>query len=373
MLNSYNATQITDYINSHSECKLSNTEVVYLQGNRVDLHIYRLPLNLVFYNIKNGRFAIEYKMLSKQNKKDLDPKNPKDTLILQKLLLSDISQTKLLTNDIKSYGQKEPGIISFDGVIINGNRRAAILNSLEGESLNYFVTARLPENISDSDLWRVEAGIQLSRKQQLEYGPINILLKFQEGLDAGISPGDMAISLYGGYTDKEIVRYLERFKLIKLYLEFIQNTDNFMKVEMIHEHFVDLQKIIENCKRLGYSKLEINDMTLIAFEYLQKTKITHLNTRKIKEIFANSKTKTKFLMLKKTLGKNSEEDLNNTFDNCVEIISAHKNKTKPKKLLNHALSNLQEIDETNDIIKTEEAQNILKEIIKICSKLEKNN
>ena len=59
-LDEENAKKIDAYIQKHPESKLNKTHAVILQGERVDLPVYRLPLDLLFYNIRNGRFAAEY-------------------------------------------------------------------------------------------------------------------------------------------------------------------------------------------------------------------------------------------------------------------------------------------------------------------------
>jgi hypothetical protein len=39
---------------------------------------------------------------------------------------------------------------------------------------------RLPKDISEKDLWRIEAGLQLSKKKVADYGPVNNLLMISE-------------------------------------------------------------------------------------------------------------------------------------------------------------------------------------------------
>ena len=40
------------------------------------------------------------------------------------------------------------------------------------------------------------------------------LLKFKEGIEAGLKPTEIAKSLYGAFTEKEILEKLEQLKLI---------------------------------------------------------------------------------------------------------------------------------------------------------------
>src|SRR3546814_6892560 len=47
---------------------------------------------------------------------------------------SNKGRNKATLADLTSKGQQKPGIVSLDGVIIDGNRRAMLLRKLEGES-----------------------------------------------------------------------------------------------------------------------------------------------------------------------------------------------------------------------------------------------
>jgi hypothetical protein len=187
--NSDNALKINEYIKNNPGCAVPKTITIVLQGKKTDLQTFRLPLNLTSYNIKNGRFAAEYVDLVKNEGRELDPHNPEDSKKIQSLLIEiDPKQSRILQNDLQQYSQRDPGIITYDGNVINGNRRRSVLEELvsQGHSEFKFIeVARLPPNVSSQDLWKLEAGIQLSRKVQLDYGPINELLKFKEGIDAG--------------------------------------------------------------------------------------------------------------------------------------------------------------------------------------------
>ena len=76
-LDESNAKKIDDYIQKH-DCKLKRNRDVIIQGKRVDLDVYRLPLDLLFYNIRNGRFASEYDELKVKEGRELRPEDPAD-------------------------------------------------------------------------------------------------------------------------------------------------------------------------------------------------------------------------------------------------------------------------------------------------------
>ena len=126
-----NAELIDKYIQNNSNSSIPKTLTVVLQGRRTDLKSYRLPLDLTFYNINNGRFASEYIDLKRKENRDLDPHNPEDSKKIQTLLYDLVPKdTLILEKDLQQYGQKDPGIITHDGYVINGNRRRSVLEEL---------------------------------------------------------------------------------------------------------------------------------------------------------------------------------------------------------------------------------------------------
>ena len=71
---------IEEYIANH-DCKTEETVPVLIKGKKHVLSVYRLPLDHLYYNIKNGRFKMEYLLLVQKNGgRDLDPENAKDPL-----------------------------------------------------------------------------------------------------------------------------------------------------------------------------------------------------------------------------------------------------------------------------------------------------
>lgn len=358
-----NIIKIQKHIESNPDCKMQNTVPILLQGQMTNLPAYRLPLEMTFYNIKNGRFAAEYANEIKKKNRQLDPTNSEDSKIIQNLLIGlDLKQSIILQDDLRQYGQKDPGIITHDGFVINGNRRRAVLEklTLEGYSqFKFIVVAILPEHVSSQDLWKIEAGIQLSRHVQLNYGPINELLKFKEGLDAGLRPIEMAKSLYGGIDEKDIIKKLEQYQLVVEYLNFIGENGVFNRAKGIHEHFVDLHNIIERFQKNDPSVEEIVHTKHIVFQLIHDG-VHQRDIRKIKNILENEQVRKEFWEASehskpesasvKKAKKNNADRLDEftqariIFNNCIDSMKILSEKEQPEKLLRRALKNLEAID-----------------------------
>lgn len=291
---------IMDIMNSQNAAaggieKIDKRRLV-IAGKVILLPIYRFELSQIAFNKSNGRIKSE--VLEKESNIGRELYDtPEDQETIKNILLSlrrdENNKTK---EDLIKNGQMEPGIITCDGVIINGNRRKAILEEIytedSSEKFKYFEALVLPSNIRKSELWLIEAGIQLSATQQLDYSPINHLLKLKEGIDSGLKIPEMASRIYGVNEDK-IKSDLERLKIIDEYLdEFIKKPNRYYLVENLNEHFINLQSNLNWANnprgniRLDWSpdKSDINELKIVCFYYIRQ-KFPHLRIREIRKQF----------------------------------------------------------------------------------------
>ena len=158
---------------------------IEVMGRKEILEVYRLPIPSLRYNIRNGRFAAELQELESKLGRSLSTQDRGDSKSIKDLLLvQDREQTNYLKEDIREKGQIDPGLITYDGQVINGNRRMAVLEELYSETNNekflFLEVQVLPKSVDQKGLWRIEAGLQLSRDKRLSYSPINQLFKFYQ-------------------------------------------------------------------------------------------------------------------------------------------------------------------------------------------------
>ena len=360
---------------------MPKTVTLILQGKRTDLPVYRLPLDMTFYNIKNGRFAAEYMDLVKKEGRELDATRPQDSKKIQDMLIElDTKQSQILEMDIQHNGQKDPGIITYNGFVINGNRRRSVLAKLVSEGMSNFgfiEVGKLPSYVSSKDLWKIEAGIQLSRNVQLDYGPINELLKFKEGIDAGLSPSEIAAALYGGFKVVDVENKLVEFKLISDYLDFIGEPGMFNKAKRIHEHFIDLRKILTKFEDTDPPLNELVNAKHVGFQLIHDG-VQAREFRKMKDILLKSTIKdelweaieyshpepSKEKMTKKLDAEENGRytEARTVFNNCVDSLKALSDIEHPETLLRRALKNLRAIDIDNANLCRNEITSLINEV-----------
>jgi hypothetical protein len=262
--------------------------------------IYRFKLQDLAFNKANGRIKSEVIEREAELGRILDQFNHADNKILKEILLSiRMDENEKIKEDLRKNTQIFPGIITVDGVVINGNRRKALLEELYHEThddrYNYLDAHILPSDITKSELWLIEAGIQLSAPQQLDYSPINHLLKLSEGLNSGLTIPEMASRIYG-VTEEQLDSDIKRLDLINEYLmDFLGKEGKYYLVKNLNEHFINLLNILDWANRPRGAvrrdwipnKDDINELKLVGFYYI-RMHMPHLRIRDLRDIFATA-------------------------------------------------------------------------------------
>lgn len=403
-LNIDNKTKINKYILDHPESKLERVFPISLKGQKKILKVYRLPTDYLFYNIRNGRFAAEYKELVKIEGGHLQPERKEDSNKIKQMLLDlDKTETKRTYDDIKIRGQWNCGVITEDGYVIDGNRRLSIISKLCDdtglENWKFIDVARLDEPISAEDLWALEAGIQLGKDEIVRYGPINELLKLREGVKAGLSLKAIVKTLYGYEDEEEIQEKLNRLDLIKQYLKFMGIPEKYSHVKNRVEHFINLQNIIRECKDRDYDPELIVQIKNVTFQLI-KEGIPHLELRKIRQMVekdlpdAISEIKIAASELKPIKPTDKQDELITKetetiidefnekeqeysttwahFVNATDVLDVSNNEGKEILLLNRAEKNLKPLlDYQGNDLSTPEAITLIEKIFRYAEQLKK--
>ncbi len=403
-LNIDNKTKINKYISDHPESKLEQVFPISLKGQKKILKVYRLPTDYLFYNIRNGRFAAEYKELVKREGGHLQPEKKEDSNKIKQMLLNlDKTETKRTYDDIKIRGQWNCGVITEDGYVIDGNRRLSIISKLYDdtglENWKFIDVARLDEPISAEDLWALEAGIQLGKDEIVRYGSINELLKLREGVKAGLSLKAIVKTLYGYEDEEEIQEKLNRLDLIEQYLKFMGIAEKYSHVKNRVEHFINLQNIIRECKDRDYDPELIVKIKNVTFQLI-KEGIPHLELRKIRQMVEKDLTdaiseikiaaselkpikstdKPDELITKETEAiidefDEKEQEYSTTwahFVNATDVLDVSNNEGKEILLLNRAEKNLKPLlDYQGSDLSTPEAIALIEKIFRYAEQLKK--
>ena len=387
--NSDNKKTIDKYIEEKPECKLNQVRIEFLKGERKELTGYRLPRKLVFYNIENGRFAKEYIKIVREEGGTLNPENEDDAKKIKNLLLElNPTDTKNSLTDIKRVGQKELGLITRDGFLIDGNRRMALITELfeteHEEKYQYINVARIEDTVGPKDLWAIEAGISLGKDPKVEYGAINKLLKLEQGRKAGFSPEEIAKLLYG-IDDPEKIRIdLAKLDLMKKYLrEYYQDDEDFTYLEGLDTHFSELQSIMKLAKENDLPVTEQLSLQKVTFRLMYE-KTYHRRLRLMKSAITDSYSLEKIVeaanKMEEISHKSTEPIIDDDYDESMsptltryvdfeDEVKAQKNEDNVTILLNSILNNLKFLKPEDQRLQTEESKNKIQKIKTFVDKL----
>lgn len=360
-IQSKRAKEIDVYIDQHRNSCIKGKQKVEIKGKIEPLESYMLPLTLLQYNHENRRFNLEIQEYETHIGRKLEPSDSEDVKKIKELLLQDQIEAKKLKDDLEQLGeQREVAAITHDGIVVNGNRRMATVEELHTKypsKWNELWVVRLPPDISEADLWKIEAGLQLSKEKVADYGPVNNLLMIKEGFRAGLTYKEIAASMYG-WTDRQVKADLERLDLIETFLHFMggKNVGNYglIKSFRLHEHFIDLQKgLVEKLKSTGAPKKELAKKLEVVFLYLRahienpSYNITHYDVRNLCKILLDNEATfalTDSFDKQKDIKQIPVDKLEDNLDKAIDVKKNREDKEKPGKLIERAIAALNSID-----------------------------
>ncbi|MBF6397906.1 hypothetical protein IU438_19120 [Nocardia cyriacigeorgica] len=201
-----------------------------------------LPIQWVRFSILNHRTKAEQQReMRAAGRDDLFAADPlgDETQDLQYRILCGQPGFDDLKADLKERGQQEPAIITADGVLINGNRRAAALRSLwtAGDPAgNYLVCLVLPADATLEELVDLEAELQVANAFKENYSWINEAMLIEELYDRSGKNWDHVASrmhrtvadVRGKYDKLQQVHQLvELSDGMRQYMDFVDNESVF--------------------------------------------------------------------------------------------------------------------------------------------------
>ena len=258
---------------------IANQKVFY-KGNPERFDVFKIPLELLIYNRHNGR--IESEMLTWQFEHDIGHTEYNDEIhkLIDKFLWeTNVEKNRHTLNDLKEKQQQRPGIVSLDGVIIDGNRRAMLLRRIG--SNQYFEGVILPDEYyqNEKEIVRLETEYQIGEDAKLDYGPLEKYLKVKRLID-GLGYEKEEVRKMMGITAGELERRIATMKLMDDYLEYIdcaglynmlKERDNSTKEGMFFDLNADLKRLNEGGAGIAWAPdvIDVAELKATQFDYLR--------------------------------------------------------------------------------------------------------
>jgi hypothetical protein len=242
------------------------------EGNTLTFKEYEIPIEYLIYNVENGRIASLVKSFEREHGV-LDPEKPEDAARIAEFLYeSNNIANKKTIEDIAENGQLESGIITSDGVIVDGNRRASlmlqILNSDEftpeqKSRCRKFRTVVLPEEADDKEILRLETSYQMGTDEKVAYNPIEKYLHARDMKEKGFELRD--IEKYMGLkNESEVHILLEVMELIDDYLNYFDYDGIYTRLPRgFEDDLLKLNGAIKKIRRGNISWIPENELELV--------------------------------------------------------------------------------------------------------------
>ncbi|EHL2501964.1 hypothetical protein PTB14_08435 [Enterococcus faecalis] len=321
------------------------------KGVDKEYSVYRIPLEYLVYNPYNGRIGTLVKTFEVKNHK-LDAENSKDNEIIEQFLWdSKPDRNKKTLDSLVKMKQQQYGIVSGNGIIIDGNRRASILNKIYREREKYkrydvthcqfFNAVILEEDVSQREILQLETSYQMGMDEKLDYNPIEKYLKTRELFDFNYQKDEIADMM--GEKEATIDNNIAILKTMDGYLEYCGYENMYSLLEKREGQFVNLSSY-ENIylKGSGFGKTnwapdkkDVFDMIQISYDYIR----AKYEGKEFRYIAQNSKSNIpKSFFANKALWddfKKKHEDIRNVEEQEIdEYLSHYSDSSKITEILN---------------------------------------
>lgn len=263
--------------------------------------VYRIKIDELYYNNHNDRIAT---WLSKyradndgQDPIDL-PRDEYNAIIEGFIVESNTEAIRSTQRNIATFGQRVPGVVLNDGLVIDGNRRLTCIrrNAIEKHEVGWFEAAILPDEIA-SDPKRIkllELSIQHGEEGKVDYDPIERLVGVYNDIikDGLLTKAEYAKST--GMKETDVQKLIEQAEYMRDFLEFCNAPEQYHLARelAIAGPLGEVSAILKKCKYES-EKQQVKDYIFANIVAQPEGDITRF-VRKFKRIIGSDQAKEFF-------------------------------------------------------------------------------
>jgi hypothetical protein len=238
---------IAKALKEHKESSNPRTLEIEFRTHKINIQVITVRPSLLLLNHNNGRLGAQ---LEDHPKRDLVVQNPTshDAQVVLAELLRSTEKFKDLKHELDAFSQQFPGLISRDGLLINGNTRVVALTDLEADGVDVAV---LPSDANSEDFLELEMSLQMTRWTHQDYTFTNELLQMNRYLQATRSIPKLATKM--GWTrngTKKVEQSLRFWAIIEEIRALSESHLPYSTFDSKKQHLKDLDE--------EYQKLKVN-------------------------------------------------------------------------------------------------------------------
>jgi len=245
MTQNFRSEAITNALEDYRANGLTRTETIEFRGVSRTFEVVTISPEVPLLNPGNSRLRAQLEEHPQHSLVATNPFSPEAQKILSSIL-SSTEKFNELKRQLDDFKQQEPGIISRDGLLINGNTRLTAIREL---GLQGFDVAVLPADATDDNFFEIEMALQLRKLIHQDYTFTNELLLVDSYLNRTKSEqatinamqwkreGKKKLRLYQGY-----LALIQEIRSInpRLRYEFFDKRAEFVK--NLHDEYLKLSE-----------------------------------------------------------------------------------------------------------------------------------
>ena len=273
--------KISEYISQHEPIKTGEKLPIRLGDT---FNVYRIPIEYLVPNVLNDRIAWKIREFEAENGRKLSVENQADVDYVYKLIEEEhVTENERTIKDLALKGQQQHGVITNDGIIIDGNRRATLIRQLfngkardfnvDVEKFRYFETIVLDEDIPPHEIMALETSLQIGEDVKVKYNAINIYIKIDNLIRAGYNVAQIA--QYMNEEESKIKQKISTFELMNVYLDTIGKPEHFTLLEGLEDQFIKTNIIFKKLDDKtypadwDYTDIDVANFKTVAFDYIR--------------------------------------------------------------------------------------------------------
>lgn len=292
----------------------------------VTFDVYRIPLALLVPNVLNDRITWKIREYEAENGRSLDINSDDDVAYLFETILSEHpAENERTKADLARNGQQVDGVITNDGIIVDGNRRATLLRALfngEAEKYNqnvedfrYFNTIILPEDVDGKEIMALETMLQIGADEKVGYNRICLYVKVDNLLKAGYTYPQ--IKQYMNLkSEKEVGEMKQVFDLMVEYLETIGKPNHFTLLDGLEDQFLNARTVFKRLDNGSYNAewdykpSDVAEFKMVCYDYMR----AKFEGKKFRDTLVGKPNKTNGVFIEKKVWDNFLENHNQILD-----------------------------------------------------------
>lgn len=305
--------KIKEIIDTQNPIKTGQTLPIR-KGETFD--VYRVPLELLVPNVLNDRITWKIREFEAENGRGLDIEQDNDIRYLYDTILNEHpTENERTIADLAKNGQQVDGVITNEGIIIDGNRRATLLRELFNgkadkygqsvEDFRYFNAIILPEDIDDKEVMALETMLQIGADEKVGYNRICLYVKVDNLLKAGYA--HTQIKQYMGLkSEKEVQEMHAIFNLMVEYLDTIGKPNHFTLLDGLEDQFIKAKSVFKRLENntydaeWDYQPSDVADFKMVCYDYMR----AKFEGKKFRDVLVGQPNKTNGVFIEKTVWDN---------------------------------------------------------------------